>query len=67
MFRATNFVEKRETRGQLSGLEDLQFCADTFKHLRKSATPVIDDAGTRRAQMRDALADHQTEALNIRD
>jgi hypothetical protein len=28
--------EAQEIRGQLSGLEDLQFCADTFKHVRKS-------------------------------
>ena len=28
--------EAQEIRGELSGLEDLQFCADTFKHVRKS-------------------------------
>jgi hypothetical protein len=28
--------EAKEIRGQLSGLADLQFCADTFKHVRKS-------------------------------
>jgi hypothetical protein len=28
--------EAQEILGQLSGLEDLQFCADTFKHVRKS-------------------------------
>ena len=28
--------QAQEIRGELSGLEDLQFCADTFKHVRKS-------------------------------
>ena len=28
--------EAQEIRGRLSGLEDLQLCADTFKHVRKS-------------------------------
>jgi hypothetical protein len=28
--------EAQEIRDQLSSLEDLQFCADTFKHVRKS-------------------------------